>query len=171
MKKLLLFTLIIPLISFSQNTMNKKKNAIEKNKMNYAKTYEMKKKTEARIIDKWEEYSKAFEYSDFDKIKTYFTYPVTLSVFADPIIIYDEKNLMKFYSQIRNDVQDGYLYSMLEKSRIIWISKEICMLDATYSRFNDKYEKIFTGRGIYMFKRVDKNWKMFSMSSVDLNKN
>ena len=33
------------------------------------------------------------------------------------------------------------------------------------------YEKIFTGRGIYMFKRVDKNWKMFSMSSVDLNKN
>ena len=81
------------------------------------------------------------------------------------------RNLESFYKQIRNQVQDGYKYSMLEKSRVIWISKEICMLDATYSRFNDNYKRIYTGRGIYMYKRIDKTWKMFSMSSIEMKKN
>ena len=45
------------------------------------------------------------------------------------------------------------------------------MLDATYSRFNDNYKRIYTGRGIYMYKRIDKSWKMFSMSSIEMKKN
>jgi hypothetical protein len=146
-----------------KQSMMKKKSSLKPN--------QVKKKIEAKIIDKWEEYSKAFEYSDFEKIKTYFTYPVTLSVFGNPTIINNEKDLVKFYKQIRNQVQDGYKYSMLEKSRVIWISKEICMLDATYSRFNDNYKRIYTGRGIYMYKRIDKSWKMFSMSSIEMKKN
>ena len=134
-----------------------------------SKPFRMKKKVEKEIIEKWEEYSKAFEYSDFDQIKSYFTFPITISLFKDPFLINDEDELVKFYKKIRASVQDGYKYSKLEKSRVIWITKEICALDATYSRFNENYEKIFTGRGIYMFKKVNKVWKMFSMSSVKMN--
>ena len=174
MKKILLITLLFPLITFSQNEVMQKnveyKQSMMKKKSSL-KPNQVKKKIEAKIIDKWEEYSKAFEYSDFEKIKTYFTYPVTLSVFGNPTIINNEKDLVKFYKQIRNQVQDGYKYSMLEKSRVIWISKEICMLDATYSRFNDNYKRIYTGRGIYMYKRIDKSWKIFSMSSIEMKKN
>ena len=174
MKKILLITLLFPLITFSQNEVMQKKVEYKQSMMkkkSSLKPNQVKKKIEAKIIDKWEEYSKAFEYSDFEKIKTYFTYPVTLSVFGNPTIINNEKDLVKFYKQIRNQVQDGYKYSMLEKSRVIWISKEICMLDATYSRFNDNYKRIYTGRGIYMYKRIDKTWKMFSMSSIEMKKN
>ena len=174
MKKILLITLLLPLITFSQNEVMHKKVEYKQSMMkkkSSLKPNQVKKKIEAKIIDKWEEYSKAFEYSDFEKIKTYFTYPVTLSVFGNPTIINNEKDLVKFYKQIRNQVQDGYKYSMLEKSRVIWISKEICMLDATYSRFNDNYKRIYTGRGIYMYKRIDKSWKMFSMSSIEMKKN
>ena len=174
MKKILLITLLFPLITFSQNEVMQKKIEYKQSMMkkkSSLKPNQVKKKIEAKIIDKWEEYSKAFEYSDFEKIKTYFTYPVTLSVFGNPTIINNEKDLVKFYKQIRNQVQDGYKYSMLEKSRVIWISKEICMLDATYSRFNDNYKRIYTGRGIYMYKRIDKSWKMFSMSSIEMKKN
>ena len=174
MKKILLITLLFPLITFSQNEVMHKKVEYKQSMMkkkSSLKPNQVKKKIEAKIIDKWEEYSKAFEYSDFEKIKTYFTYPVTLSVFGNPTIINNEKDLVKFYKQIRNQLQDGYKYSMLEKSRVIWISKEICMLDATYSRFNDNYKRIYTGRGIYMYKRIDKSWKMFSMSSIEMKKN
>ena len=174
MKKILLITLLFPLITFSQNEVMQKKMEYKQSMMKKKSSLnpkQAKKKIEAKIIDKWEEYSKAFEYSDFEKIKTYFTYPVTLSVFGNPTIINNEKDLVKFYKQIRNQVQDGYKYSMLEKSRVIWISKEICMLDATYSRFNDNYKRIYTGRGIYMYKRIDKSWKMFSMSSIEMKKN
>ncbi len=174
MKKILLITLLFPLITFSQNEVMQKKMEYKQSMMKKKSPLnpkQAKKKIEAKIIDKWEEYSKAFEYSDFEKIKTYFTYPVTLSVFGNPTIINNEKDLVKFYKQIRNQVQDGYKYSMLEKSRVIWISKEICMLDATYSRFNDNYKRIYTGRGIYMYKRIDKSWKIFSMSSIEMKKN
>ena len=174
MKKILLITLLFPLITFSQNEVMQKKMEYKQSMMkkkSSLKPKQVKKKIEAKIIDKWEEYSKAFEYSDFEKIKTYFTYPVTLSVFGNPTIINNEKDLVKFYKQIRNQVQDGYKYSILEKSRVIWISKEICMLDATYSRFNDNYKRIYTGRGIYMYKRIDKSWKIFSMSSIEMKKN
>ena len=174
MKKILLITLLFPLITFSQNEVMQKKMEYKQSMMKKKSPLnpkQAKKKIEAKIIDKWEEYSKAFEYSDFEKIKTYFTYPVTLSVFGNPTIINNENDLVKFYKQIRNQVQDGYKYSMLEKSRVIWISKEICMLDATYSRFNDNYKRIYTGRGIYMYKRIDKSWKMFSMSSIEMKKN
>lgn len=176
MKNLILL-LFIPMISLSQiqkkdmnkNSMTKKKMEMQMKKKFESKSFRMKKKIEKEIIEKWEEYSKAFEYSDFDKIKSYFTFPITISLFNDPFIIKDENGLIKFYKQIRANIQDGYKYSKLEKSRIIWIAKDICALDATYSRFNESYEKIFTGRGIYMYKKVNNAWKMFSMSGVEMN--
>tara|TARA_B100000482_G_C12592469_1_gene292086 strand:- start:647 stop:1177 length:531 start_codon:yes stop_codon:yes gene_type:complete len=174
--------MLLPMFAFSQKPMmkkkmeinlemKKKKMEIEKKKKLYQNPFDMKKKVENSIINKWEEYSRAFEYSDFEKIKTYFTYPVTLSLFGNPVIVDNEKDLINWYKKIRSETQDGYKYSMLEKSKVIWISKDICMVDATYSRFNDRYERIFTGRGVYMYKKVGKAWKMFSMSGVDLNKN
>ena len=175
MKKLILL-LFIPIFSFSQiekkqmnqNPMIKKKMEMQMKKKLKSKSFVMKKKIENEIIEKWEEYSKAFEYSDYDKIKSYFTFPITISLFKDPFLINNEEELIKFYKQIRSNVQDGYKYSKLEKSRIIWISKDICALDAVYSRFNKNYDKIFTGRGIYMYKKIDSSWKMFSMSAIDL---
>ena len=177
MKKLLFIAFLFPIFVFSQNPMiknemnpiMKKKMEIKKKKNLDSKPFEMKKKVEKTIINLWEEYSRAFEYSDFEKIKTYFTHPVTFSLLGNPVIVKNENDLIKLYNQIRSNVQEGYKYSKLEKSRIIWISKEICMVDATYSRFNENYERIFTGRGIYMYKRVDKSWKMFSMSGVEIN--
>ena len=176
MKKLVLL-LFIPIFSFSQiqkkemnmKRMMKEKVELQMNKKRGSSSLIMKNETEKKIIEGWEEYSKAFEYSDFDRIKTYFTFPVTLSLFDNPIIINDEDELIKFYKQIRANVQDGYKYSKLKKSRFIWISKNICALDATYSRFNDNYENIFTGRGIYMYKKVGDFWKMFSLSSIKMN--
>ena len=176
MKKLILL-LFIPFISFSQaqkkemnmNQMMKKKMEVQMKKKIASNSHKMKKISEKKIIERWEEYSKAFEYSDFDKIKTYFTFPFTLSLFDNPIVINDEDELIKFYKQIRENVQDGYKYSKLKKSRVVWISKNICFLDATYSRFNDNYENIFTGRGIYMYKKVGNSWQMFSMSGIEMN--
>ena len=168
MKKILFLALLLPVFIFSQNpTIKKEMNPVMKKKDLDLKSFNKRKKVEMTIVNLWEEYSRAFEYSDFKKIKTYFTYPVTFSILGDPVIVKNEKDLIKLYNQIRSNVQIGYKYSKLEKSRIIWISKDVCMLDATYSRFNQNYDKIFTGRGIYMYKRVENSWKMFSMSGIE----
>ena len=111
-----------------------------------------------------------FEYADYEKIASYFTFPLTFSLLDNPQIIANKKDLITFYKQMRASVQDGYKYSLLDKSRIVWLSKDAYMFDATYSRYNEEYERVFQGRGIYMYKKVDKSWKMFSVSSLPIPK-
>ncbi|MDE0967565.1 MAG: hypothetical protein OR998_05615 [Flavobacteriaceae bacterium] len=153
MKKILLLFLLAPLLAFSQS-------AKKKNKFN----------AEVVLNDKWQEYSKAFEYSDYEKVSSFFTYPATMNFIEKPMIVNNKEELIKAYKEIRSNVQDGYLYSLMDKSKVIWISKSLVMIDATYSRYNSNYERIFKGRGVYMYKKVDNEWKIFSISAVPLGK-
>ena len=153
MKKILLLFLLAPLLAFSQS-------AKKKNKFN----------AEVVLTDKWQEYSKAFEYSDYEKVSSFFTYPATMNLIEKPMIVNNKEELIKAYKEIRSNVQDGYLYSLMDKSKVIWISKSLVMIDATYSRYNSNYERIFKGRGVYMYKKVDNEWKIFSISGVPLEK-
>lgn len=158
MKKTIILALLLPLFAFSQPSVQKKEKVMKKVFF------------EKQIIDNWEEYSKAFEYADYDKIASYFTYPLTFSLLENPQIIANKKDLIAFYKQMRTNVQDGYKYSLLDKSRIVWLSKEVYLVDATYSRYNDEYKRIFQGRGVYMYKKIDNKWKMFSVSSLPIEK-
>tara|TARA_Y100001968_G_scaffold310577_1_gene331654 strand:- start:521 stop:1033 length:513 start_codon:yes stop_codon:yes gene_type:complete len=158
MKKALILIVLLPIIALSQpgkqmNNEKMKKAAFEK-----------------RIIDKWQEYSKAFEYSDYDKIVSYFTYPVTFSILDNPRVINNQEDLIDVYKYMRSNVQDGYKYSILDKSRIIWLSKDVFMIDATYSRYDQNYKRIYQGRGMYMYKNVEEGWKIFSISSLPMVK-
>ena len=158
MKKIISLALLLPLFAFSQPIAQKKGKVMKKAFF------------EKQIIESWEEYSKAFEYADYQKIASYFTYPLTFSLIENPQIITSKKDLITFYKQMRSSVQDGYKYSLLDKSRIIWLSKDAYIFDATYSRYNGEYKRIFQGRGIYMYKKIDNSWKMFSVSSLPIPK-
>jgi len=156
MKKTIFLVVLLPLFAFSQPNAQKKGKVMKK-------TY-----FEKQINENWEEYSKAFEYADYQKIASYFTYPLTFSLLENPQIITNKKDLIAFYKQMRSSVQDGYKYSLLDKSRIVWLSKDAYIFDATYSRYDSDYKRIFQGRGIYMYKKVDNSWKMFSVSSLPI---
>ena len=158
MKKIIFLVILLPLFAFSQPNAQKKEKLMKKAFF------------EKQIIENWEEYSKAFEYADYHKIASYFTYPLTFSLLENPQIITNKKDLITFYKQMRSSVQDGYKYSLLDKSRIVWLSKDAYILDATYSRYNGEYKRIFQGRGIYMYKKIDNSWKMFSVSSLPMPK-
>ena len=158
MKKTIFLVILLPLFAFSQPNTQKKGKVMKKTFF------------EKQIIENWEEYSKAFEYADYQKIASYFTYPLTFSLLENPQIIANKKDLIAFYKQMRSSVQDGYKYSLLDKSRIVWLSKDAYIFDATYSRYDSDYKRIFQGRGIYMYKKIDNSWKMFSVSSLPMPK-
>ena len=158
MKKTIFLVILLPLFAFSQPNTQKKGKVMKKTFF------------EKQINENWEEYSKAFEYADYQKIASYFTYPLTFSLLENPQIITNKKDLITFYKQMRSSVQDGYKYSLLDKSRIVWLSKDAYIFDATYSRYNGEYKRIFQGRGIYMYKKIDNSWKMFSVSSLPIPK-
>jgi ketosteroid isomerase-like protein len=173
MKKYFVLIILAPFFVFSQSNIQiqKKKKALWEKQIVSKKKKTLKKALwDKKIIKKWEEYSKAFEYADFEKIASYFTYPLTVSLLESPQIIENKKELISFYKKTRNNVQEGYKYSALDKSKITWLSKDVFMIDATYSRYNKNYKKIFQGRGLYMYKKIADQWKMFSIFSLPIPK-
>ena len=142
MKHLIIALLFLPMISFAQET------------------EEQIKKT---ITHEWLTYSKAFELKDYNKIAEFFHYPVILSGKSYS----SKKTVMETYKERREKkVQPGYKYSLSDDIKFIKISNELVIAEFYYSRYNAKYEKLFSGSSIGTYKKLDGKWKMSEYQSV-----
>ena len=141
MKNLIIALLFLPMISFAQET------------------EEQIKKT---ITQEWLTYSKAFELKDYNKIAEFFHYPVILSGKSYS----SKKTVMETYKERREKkVQPGYKYSLSDEIKFIKISNELVIAEFYYSRYNAKYEKLFSGSSIGTYKKLDGKWKMSEYQS------
>lgn len=143
MKHLIIALLFLPMISFAQET------------------EEQIKKT---ITHEWLTYSKSFELKDYNKIAEFFHYPVILSGKSYS----NKKTVMEEYKERREKVQPGYKYSLTDEIKFIKVSNELVIAELYYSRYNAKYEKLFSGSSIGTYKKLDGKWKMSEYQSVNL---
>ena len=127
------------------------------------------KSLENRIVKQWMEYSKAFEYKDYESISNHFTYPAIFNN-AIPVIVNDKKMMARAYKSVRENLQKGYKYSLLEDWKLLNISKSHIILDAYYSRFNANYEPILSGRGLYTYKKIKDKWLMSEVTTLTSKK-
>lgn len=125
-----------------------------------------KSQLENTIVNQWIKYSKAFEYKDYEMLANYFSFPVVFHDLNEPVKIINKKQLIDKYKTIREDnIQEDYKYSILNRYNFIQLSDDFVILDAHYSRYNSKYKKIFFGRGLYSYKRVNTKWKLFEINT------
>ncbi|MAR44294.1 MAG: hypothetical protein CMC48_09540 [Flavobacteriaceae bacterium] len=125
-----------------------------------------KSQLENTIVNLWIKYSKAFEYKDYEMLSNYFSFPVVFDALNEPEKIINKMQLIEKYKIIREvNIQEDYKYSILNKYNFIQLSDDFVILDAHYSRYNSKYKKIFFGRGLYSYKRVNTKWKLFEINS------
>lgn len=178
MKKIILLLFFIPLICFGQKEPNKKnglndllkkaekivgKIGLDSNK----EKDQTDKNLENKIIRLWKDYSKAFEYKDYEKVASFFSYPSTFGISSTPYTFKNKSELIKMYKTIREvSIQEGYKYSLLEDYEFFRFSENICLLMATYSRFDANYTKIYTGKGLYFYIKIDTEWKMYCVDSL-----
>ena len=127
------------------------------------------KALESLIVKKWMDYSKGFEYMDYEKIASHFTYPAIFNN-STPIIVKDKKMMMEAYKLVRKNVQDGYKYSLIDDWKLIHITNEFVILDAYYSRYNSDYKQILSGRGLYFYMKVNGNWLLKEVTTLSQNK-
>lgn len=125
-----------------------------------------KSQLENTIVNQWIKYSKAFEYKDYEMLANYFSFPVVFHDLNEPEKIINKRQLIDKYKTIREDnIQEDYKYSILNRYNFIQLSDDFVILDAHYSRYNSKYKKIFFGRGLYSYKRVNTKWKLFEINT------
>ena len=111
MKKIILILFMIPIFSFGQensNTKNGLENLLEKAEklvenidISFNKKEEKKidLNLENKIINLWKNYSKAFEYKDYEKVASFFSYPSTFGTSSNSIIL---NNKLKKYISAAN---------------------------------------------------------------------
>ena len=143
MKHLIIALLFLPMISFAQET---------------------EKQIKKTITHEWLTYSKSFELKDYNKIAEFFHYPVILSGKSYS----NKKTVMEEYKERREKVQPGYKYSLTDEIKFIKVSNELVIAELYYSRYNAKYEKLFSGSSIGTYKKLDGKWKMSEYQSVNL---
>jgi len=177
MKKLFLLVLFVPLISFSQNE-TRNNNGLQnllKQAEKLVGNIDFNKKsvetsdsdTEKLIINLWKNYSKAFEYKDYNKVASFFTFPATFGISSTPTTFNYKDELIDRYKLIREvNMQEGYKYSLLENHEFYQLSQNICLVKATYSRYDGNYNKIYTGKGVYFYKNVNGSWKLYAVDSL-----
>ena len=122
---------------------------------------------EQSIVQNWKQYSKAFEYADYTQIADHFALPVTMidsSGKAD--ILETRKSFISKYRDIRSKVQDGYKYSLLRNHHFRQLAEDVCLLEASYQRFNSSYQPIYNGRGVYFYRKIDSEWRIYTIMQL-----
>ena len=77
---------------------------------------------------------------------------------------------METYKENREKkVQPGYKYSLADEIKFIKISNELVIAEFYYSRYNSKYEKLFSGASIGTYKKLDGKWKMSEYNVIGQN--
>ena len=122
---------------------------------------------ETLISQQWFEYSKSFEYEDYENIAKHFTYPITFNYANEPLILTNKEELIRLYKYFRINIQNGYKYSLLESYKVNQLSEKMVNIHAFYSRFNSAYERIYSGSGVYSYKKVNGEWKMYAVQSIN----
>ena len=124
---------------------------------------------ESQIVKQWMDYSKGFEYKDYERIASHFIYPAIFNN-STPIIVKDKKMMIEAYKSVRENVQKDYKYSLIDKWKLINITNEFLILDAHYSRYNSDYKQILSGRGLYFYKKLNGNWFLKEVTTLSQNK-
>ena len=126
------------------------------------------KALESQIVKQWMDYSKGFEYKDYERIASHFVYPAIFNN-STPIIVKDKKMMIKAYKSVRENVQKDYKYSLIDEWKLINVTNDFLILDAQYSRYNGDYKQILSGRGLYFYRKVNGNWLLKEVTTVIQN--
>jgi len=120
-----------------------------------------------KIRKAYSAYVKNFVTSDFGAIADEFTYPANfkikiLSFIPLTITLDDREEMIEHFKSLRENIQEGYSYSTVDQISIEK-TQEGYVADVIYSRFNAKDELLAEGRGLYSYRDVDGNWKMYAV--------
>ena len=117
----------------------------------------------SEILLAMDKYNEAFISADYDQIIENFTFPVSI-ITSERMLSIDTKFGLRFvYKRIRGDLPEFYSYSKWNNIDIQVIEKNIAIVKASFSRYDKNENKFYDGNGIYQLKKINNEWKIFSL--------
>ena len=117
----------------------------------------------SEILLAMDKYNEAFISADYDQIIGNFTFPVSI-ITSERMLSIDTKLGLRFvYKRIRGDLPEFYSYSKWNNIDMQVIEKNIAIVKASFSRYDKNENKFYDGNGIYQLKKINNEWKIFSL--------
>ena len=117
----------------------------------------------SEILFAMNKYNEAFILADYDQIIESFIFPVSI-ITSERMLSIDTKLGLRFvYKKIRGDLPEFYSYSKWNNIDIQVMDKNIAIVRASFSRYDNNEKKFYDGSGIYQLKKINKVWKIFSL--------
>ncbi len=100
----------------------------------------------------------------YNNLETYFCFPFLYNDSEEVKSAINARELKKLFKGMRKKLPKNHSHIDWKKMDVKIINDGIALVNAMYSRFDKSDTNYFTGAAMYSFRKVDKKWKIFSIT-------
>ena len=100
----------------------------------------------------------------YDNLETYFCFPFLYNDSEEVKSAMNARELKKLLKRMRKKLPKNHSHIDWKKMNVKVMNEGIALVNAMYSRIDKSDTNYFTGAAMYSFRKIDKNWKIFSIT-------
>ena len=100
----------------------------------------------------------------YGNLETYFCFPFLYNYSEEVKSAINARELKKLLKRMRKKLPKNHSHIDWKKMDVKIINDGIALVNAMYSKIDKSDTNYFTGAAMYSFRKVDKKWKIFSIT-------
>lgn len=100
----------------------------------------------------------------YGNLETYFCFPFLYNDSEEVKSAMNVRELKKLLKRMRKKLPKNHSHIDWKKMNVKVMNEGIALVNAMYSRIDKSDTNYFTGAAMYSFRKIDKKWKIFSIT-------
>ena len=100
----------------------------------------------------------------YNNLETYFCFPFLYNDSEKGKSAMNLRELKKILKRVRKELPKNHSHIDWKKMNVKVMNEGIALVNAMYSRIDKSNTSYFTGAAMYSFRKIDKKWKIFSIT-------
>ena len=100
----------------------------------------------------------------YGNLETYFCFPFLYNDSEEVKSAMNARELKKLLKRMRKKLPKNHSHIDWKKMNVKVMNEGIALVNAMYSRIDKSDTNYFTGAAMYYFRKIDKKWKIFSIT-------
>ena len=100
----------------------------------------------------------------YNNLETYFCFPFLYNDSEKVKSAMNLRELKKLLKKVRKELPKNHSHIDWKKMNVKVMNEGIALVNAMYSRIDKSNTSYFTGAAMYSFRKIDKKWKIFSIT-------
>ena len=100
----------------------------------------------------------------YGNLETYFCFPFLYNDSKEVKSAMNARELKKLLKRMRKKLPKNHSHIDWKKMNVKVMNEGIALVNAMYSRIDKSDTNYFTGAAMYSFRKIDKKWKIFSIT-------